>query len=57
MLFAGPDCVKSPVDLVRVWMHEAKRVYRDKLVDEKDMETFDKLLKDIVKKAFEVCFC
>lgn len=54
MLFASTDCVKSPVDLLRLWMHEANRVYRDKLVDSKDLEDFDKLIKESVKKSFEV---
>ena len=35
-------------------MHEANRVYRDKLIEEADMETYDKLVKDIAKKSFEV---
>ena len=48
------ECAKTPVDLVRLWMHEADRVYRDKLVDVPDMETFDKLRQDIIKKSFEV---
>ena len=34
-------------------MHESHRVYRDKLIDEKDIETFDKLLKECIKKSFE----
>ena len=55
MLFAMPENYKTPIDLVRLWMHEANRVYRDKLVEEKDLETFDKLVKDFSKKAFEVC--
>lgn len=54
LLFAQPECAKTPVELVRLWLHEAERVYRDKLTDEKDMETFDKLAKDIVKKSYEV---
>ena len=54
MLFAGAEVAKTPVDLIRLWMHEAARVYRDKLVDGADMETYDKLIKDIVKKNFEV---
>lgn len=54
VLFALPDCAKTPTDLVRLWQHEAARVYRDKLVDEKDLESYDKLLKDVVKKSFEV---
>ena len=51
-----PDAAKTPIDLVRLWMHEAQRVYRDKLVDNADMETYDKLEKDMVKKSFEVIF-
>ena len=54
ILFAQAECCKSPPELVRLWLHEAERVYRDKLVDEKDLETYDKLKKDIVKKSFEV---
>ncbi|XP_067673689.1 dynein beta chain, ciliary-like [Haliotis asinina] len=53
MLFAQPDCAKTPADLVRLWMHEAERVYRDKLVEEADMDIYDKLMKDVVKKNFE----
>ena len=53
ILFAAPDCAKTSVDLIRLWMHEAERVYRDKMVDQDDMALFDKLQKDIVKKSFE----
>ena len=54
MLFSMPEAVKTPVDLVRLWMHESQRVYRDKLLDNPDMETFDKLTKEVIKKNFEV---
>ena len=54
MLFSTPDCLKVPTDLVRLWMHEAQRVYKDKLVDEADLQLYDKIVKDSVKKAFEV---
>ncbi len=54
MLYAAPDCAKTPPDLVRLWMHEANRVYKDKLIDTRDMEAFDKLMKDGIKKSFEV---
>ena len=54
VLFAMPDAAKTPVDLVRLWMHEAQRVYRDKLVDQVDMEAYDKIEKDMLKKSFEV---
>lgn len=55
ILFSTADCVKTPMDLVRLWMHECDRVYRDKLVDEKDMENYDRIQADITKKIFEVC--
>ena len=36
-------------------MHEGNRVYRDKLVEERDMEMYDKIQKDMTAKFFEVC--
>ena len=55
MLFTTPDCLKTPVDLVKLWLHEASRVYGDKLIELKDMETFQKLKVEVSKAAFEVC--
>ncbi|XP_074778161.1 dynein axonemal heavy chain 17 [Athene noctua] len=52
MLFSTPECLKSPVDLVRLWLHEAERVYGDKLVDEQDQKGFGKILVDTCKKFF-----
>jgi len=40
--------------MIRLWMHEITRVYGDKLVDEKDITQFNKLMADYVKKGFEV---
>ena len=49
------------MDLVRLWLHEACRVYGDKLIDVKDMATFAKLKLDVAKASFEVsnimCMC
>jgi len=53
MLFATHECCKMPIDLVRLFVHEAYRVYRDKLVDTGDVEVFDKLVKDVIKKSFD----
>ena len=54
MLFSVPESVKTPIDMVRLWMHECDRVYRDKLVETRDMEIYDKIQGDICKKFFEV---
>ncbi|XP_046391607.1 dynein beta chain, ciliary-like [Ischnura elegans] len=53
MLFSSGECIPTVVDLVRLWMHESQRIYSDKLVEEKDVDTFQKLVKDVVKKNFE----
>ena len=53
MLFSSWDCLRNPVDLLRLWMHESARVYGDKLVDEKDISNYSKFVYDIFKKYFE----
>ncbi|XP_035709844.1 dynein beta chain, ciliary [Folsomia candida] len=53
VLFSTIDCLQNPLDLVRLWLHEASRVYGDKLVDDKDISTFAKMVNDNVKKSFE----
>ncbi|KAJ8937861.1 hypothetical protein NQ314_011689, partial [Rhamnusium bicolor] len=53
MLFATGDAVSTQSGFIRLWMHEASRVYGDKLVERKDMEAFQKLVAEVVKKGFE----
>lgn len=43
------------MDLIRLWLHEAQRVYGDKLIEEKDLDAFTKFQLDVLKKNFEVC--
>ncbi|KAM6111100.1 LOW QUALITY PROTEIN: dynein axonemal heavy chain 17 [Pterocles gutturalis] len=52
LLFSTPECLRTPLDLVRLWLHEAERVYGDKLVDEGDQTGFGKVLADTCKKFF-----
>lgn len=42
------------MDLVRLWLHEAERVYGDKLVDDVDQKCFEKMLTDTCTKFFTV---
>lgn len=53
LLFSTSDCLTTPVDMIRLWLHESHRVYGDKLTDEKDIDSFTKMQTDIVKKSFE----
>ena len=53
LLFATNECVSSPIEIVRLWCHETHRVYLDKLCDLKDIENFEKIQKDILKKNFD----
>lgn len=50
----APECIPSPGAFVRIWMHEAARVYGDKLVDLKDQDVFNKMLTETIKKVFTV---
>lgn len=53
MLFASSECCKNATELVRLFVHESSRVYRDKMVERRDMEMFDKVQCEAVKKCFE----
>jgi len=53
LLFATNECTATPTEIVRLWCHETHRVYLDKLADGKDIENFEKIQRDILKKSFD----
>ncbi|XP_077829199.1 dynein axonemal heavy chain 17 [Macaca mulatta] len=53
LLFSTAEVLKTPLDLVRLWLHEAERVYGDKMVDEKDQETLHRVTMASTKKFFD----
>ncbi|XP_036920260.1 dynein heavy chain 17, axonemal [Sturnira hondurensis] len=53
VLFSTAEVLKTPMDLVRLWLHEAERVYGDKMVDEKDQETLRRVTIASTKKFFD----
>ncbi|OWK51882.1 Dynein heavy chain 9, axonemal, partial [Lonchura striata] len=53
LLFSTPECLKQPQDLVKLYLHESNRVYRDRMVEEVDWDTFDKIQREAVKKCYD----
>ncbi|XP_041939413.1 dynein heavy chain 9, axonemal [Alosa sapidissima] len=53
ILFCTSECLKTPQDLVKIYLHESNRVYRDKMVEDRDFATFDKLQADTARKFYE----
>uniref|UniRef100_A0A8C8YTJ5 Dynein axonemal heavy chain 17 n=1 Tax=Prolemur simus TaxID=1328070 RepID=A0A8C8YTJ5_PROSS len=53
LLFSTAEILKFPLDLARLWLHEAERVYGDKMVDEKDQDTLRRVTMASVKKFFD----
>lgn len=53
ILFATRDTCPEAYDLVRLYIHEATRVYSDKLADESDLDSFKKLFREVFKKCLE----
>ncbi|KAB1266021.1 Dynein heavy chain 17; axonemal [Camelus dromedarius] len=54
LLFSSAEILKIPLDLVRLWLHEAERVYGDKMVDEKDQTTLLRVTMASTKKFFDL---
>ncbi|XP_060647178.1 dynein beta chain, ciliary [Drosophila nasuta] len=50
--YGGTVCSK-PAELMRLYVHEAYRVYHDRLVDQYDIKSFKSSIRDIFKKDFE----
>ncbi|NXP52612.1 DYH17 protein, partial [Heliornis fulica] len=53
LLFSTPECLQTPVDLVRLWLHEAERVYGDKLIDGVDRSALGGMLADTSRQFFD----
>eukprot|EP00666_Eupelagonemidae_sp_cell4sb_P010785 gene10785-6858_t len=47
-----PKCITSPGQMIRLWMHECTRVFRDRTICEPDRKLFDDQVDVIVKEIF-----
>lgn len=55
ILYASHDTCEDINGLARLYIHEATRVYCDKLVNQKDINSFRKLIREVSRKSFEDC--
>uniref|UniRef100_A0A4W3K7X4 Dynein axonemal heavy chain 17 n=1 Tax=Callorhinchus milii TaxID=7868 RepID=A0A4W3K7X4_CALMI len=53
LLFATPEAVKTTIDLIRLLLHETSRVYGDKLVENKDIESFPRIQANVCREIDE----
>lgn len=53
MLYANFKTCPNPNMLLRLWVHECNRVYGDKLVDQSDINSFHKIMAEVVRKGIE----
>ena len=53
VLFSMPQQVKDPLVFARLLLHECSRVYGDKMIEQKDIDTFNKLKIEVFSKIFE----
>eukprot|EP01029_Cantina_marsupialis_P009143 TRINITY_DN2137_c0_g4_i1.p1 TRINITY_DN2137_c0_g4~~TRINITY_DN2137_c0_g4_i1.p1 ORF type:complete len:4119 (-),score=1448.16 TRINITY_DN2137_c0_g4_i1:93-12449(-) len=54
LLMANKRKVDKQGDLIRMWVHENKRVFQDRLINEQDRKWFDELLATTMKDRFKV---
>ncbi|XP_056673432.1 dynein axonemal heavy chain 9 isoform X2 [Monodelphis domestica] len=53
ILFSTVESVKTTSDLVKLYLHESNRVYRDKMVEDNDFDNFDKIQIEVVNNFFD----
>ncbi|XP_051721899.1 dynein axonemal heavy chain 11 [Ctenopharyngodon idella] len=53
LLFSRPECVRQGADLVRLWIHESRRVYSDRFSEPSDLQLFHRFQMDIARQTSE----
>ena len=52
LLTAKQDAIKEPDNFIKLWVHEAERIYGDRLVNAANLATFRGILFELVSKTF-----
>uniref|UniRef100_A0A1B0C972 Dyneins heavy chain n=2 Tax=Lutzomyia longipalpis TaxID=7200 RepID=A0A1B0C972_LUTLO len=55
ILYATHETCHDDTSIARLYIHEATRVYSDKLINMKDINSFKKLAREVARKSFEDC--
>lgn len=51
MLRSVPQMYKTPSSILRLWMHEVRRVFEDRFINNEDLNLFRTILKDSITKT------
>ena len=52
LLNAKPEAIKEPDNLVKLWVHEAERIYGDRLVSHAHVAKYRELAQELCSKSF-----
>jgi len=52
LLTAKAEAIKEPDNFVKLWVHEAERIYGDRLVDAANLATYKGISAELVSKSF-----
>lgn len=52
LLNAKPEAIKEPDNLIRLWVHEAERIYGDRLVSHTHLAKYRELAAELSSKSF-----
>ena len=52
LLTAKQEAIKEPDNLIKLWVHEAERIYGDRLVNAANLATYKQIAGELVSKSF-----
>ncbi|BET02170.1 Dynein, axonemal heavy chain [Nesidiocoris tenuis] len=50
IILSNQECINSPQAFLRLWTHEAERIYCDRLVSQKEQDSYKFILAEILKR-------
>jgi len=53
MCIVKKQYIQNKSVLVRLWIHEMNRVFRDRLIDKKDLNDFDSMIKNAITNKLD----